>query len=778
MRRLIALVLLCGLGSGVPLLAQHSAAIAGRVVDETGAVLPGATVEVRGRDGTVAGRGTTSPAGEYRLSDLAPGAYVVDAAMPNFAQARRANVSLAAGDVRVVDLVLVLRLSADVTVTAKRTFRNLADVEVGDHELIGVADAASEGIVTGRQLDARPIMRTGEVLESVPGLVISQHSGEGKANQYYLRGFNLDHGTDFSTTVAGVPVNMPTHAHGHGYADLSFLIPELVSVVQYRKGPYFAEDGDFSTAGSADIRYVNELAQPIARVSGGGQGWARALFGASPAVGDARLLLAAEVSQSDGPWARPDDFEKVNAVVRYSRGDTRNAFSMTGMAYSGAWDATDQIPARAVTAGAIGRFDGIDTTVGGSSARFSLSTDWQKTTAEGVTRATAYALGYRLNLFSNFTYFLDDPEFGDQFEQADRRTVGGGQITHRRMLRGAGKPSELLFGAELRHDAIGTVGLYRTAARARRSTVREDAVEQTSVGFFGQYETQWTPWLRSHLGLRGDVYRFGVEAGMAENGGDERDALVSPKATLVLGPWRRTELYVNAGTGFHSNDARGTTIAVDPATGDPADRVTPLVRATGGEVGVRTVLGRGLHTTVALWSLGLDSELLFVGDAGTTEAGRPSRRYGVEWSTYYTPMPGLVVDADVAWTRARFRDADPAGSRIPGSVALVVAGGVTVEPKGPLFGSVRLRAFGARELVEDGSVRSEPARLVNAQIGVRLSNRARLVLDAFNLFDGRSSDVDYFYTSRLRDEGPEGVDDIHFHPALPRSFRLGVQWMF
>jgi hypothetical protein len=779
MPRLLALIIVFGLAARTGVLAQeNSAVIAGRVADETGAALPGALVEARTSNGAIASTAWTASTGTYRLENLSPGAYTVNVAIPNFATTRRADVSLASGETKQIDMVMVLRISADVTVTGKRTFSNLADVETGDHDLIGVADSATEGVFTGRQIDARPIMRTGEVLEAVPGLVISQHSGEGKANQYYLRGFNLDHGTDFATTVAGVPVNMPTHAHGHGYADLSFLIPELVSAVQFRKGPYSAEEGDFSTAGAAHIRYVNTLDRPIARVSGGEDGWARFVLGVSPKVGEGHLLLAADLGHNDGPWTRPDNFEKINGVIRYSRGDTRNAFSITGMGYSVTWDGTDQVPSRAVDQGAIGRFDGIDNTVGGRSARFSLSTDWQRTTTAGVSRATAYALRSRLNLFSNFTYFLDDPELGDQFEQADRRTVAGGRLTHRRVLRGGGRPAELLVGAELRRDAIGTIGLYRTARRARRSTVREDEVGQTSLGLFGQYETQWTPWLRTNVGLRGDVYRFAVAAGIPENGGTVADGLISPKATVILGPWRRTELYVNAGTGFHSNDARGATIAVDPTTGEPADRVTPLVRAKGAEVGLRTVLRPGLHTTVAWWQLDLDSELRFVGDAGTTEAGRPSRRYGIEWSAFYTVLPWLVVDADLAWTHGRFRDEDAVGNRIPGTVSWVAAAGATLEGQGPLFGSVRVRSFGPRELTEEGSVRAAPTRLLNAQLGVGVSRHARLVLDAFNLFDSKASDIDYFYTSRLPNEPEGGVDDIHSHPSLPRSFRVGVQWMF
>lgn len=775
MRRVFVLLLI--LFGGDRLLADPRAgAVAGMVSDQTGGLLPGASVELRTPAGHLVRDTHTDQNGAYRFDQVAAGAFVLEVSLPNFSRLRRSGVRVDAGATAIVNVTLSLSLAADVTVTGKRSF-DVGALQDGDH-LIGVAHSATQGVVSGRQIDHRPIMRAGEVLEAVPGVIISQHSGEGKANQYYLRGFNLDHGTDFATSVAGVPVNMPTHAHGHGYSDLNFLIPELITGVQFSKGPYGVEDGDFSTAGTSHIRYLNTLGKPIVRASAGGEAWRRLFAAASPRAAGGDWLGAIELGHNDGPWQRPDDYSKVNGVLRYSRGTIQNAFSVTGMAYSAAWNATDQIPSRAVASGALDRFGGVGDQLGGRTARISVSADWQRSTAAGLTRATAYGLQYRLNLFSNFTYFLDDPIDGDQFEQADRRFVLGGRVTHRAGGRLKNRPSELLVGIDTRHDNIGTIGLYQTVDRVRVSVTREDAVRQTSAGVFAQHVLQWTPWLRSTLGLRTDRFQFDVAAGNPLNSGLASAGIVSPKAAVSVGPWASTEMYLNWGQGFHSNDARGATITVDPVTGEPADGVTPLVRARGGEVGMRSTRIRGLHATVAIWRLDLESELLFVGDAGTTEASRPSRRQGIEWSAVFSPRPWMAFDADVSLSRARFRDADPAGDRVPGSVERVLAGGVSIENAGPVFGSVRLRHFGARDLIEDGSVRSLPTTLVNVQAGVALSSRVRLVADVFNLFDRQVSDIDYFYRSRLPNEPDGGVDDVHFHPALPRTIRVGLNFTF
>ncbi|HUL72567.1 MAG TPA: TonB-dependent receptor [Vicinamibacterales bacterium] len=753
-------------------------AVSGRVVDETGGALPGVTVRIASANRQTARDTTTDAAGRYQFAGLPAGQYDLTFSEMNFADARRRGVVVTAGAPLEVDVTMHLSLSAEVVVTAASTFRNLADLDHPEEDLVGVATAASEGAVTGRQIQTRPIMRSGEVLETVPGLIISQHSGEGKANQYYLRGFNLDHGTDFATTVAGLPVNLPTNAHGQGYSDTNFLIPELVTGVQFKKGPYAADEGDFSAAGAANVNYASVLDHAIFNVSVGEEGWSRVLVAASPAVGAGHVLAALELNHNDGPWVHPDDYGKVNGVVRYTRGTTQNAFSITGLAYAGSWNSTDQVPQRAITEGSIGRFGAIDPTDGGSTARYSLIGDYQRTTADSLTHVTGFLSRYRLNLFSNFTYFLDDPVHGDQFEQADRRWVSGGRVTYKRQARWGRYLGENQFGVQLRNDDIPIVGLYHTAARTRLSTTREDAVTQSSAGVFVENAMRWTPWLRTTVGLRADGYRFDVTADNPLNSGTRTDGLVSPKGGVVVGPWRGTEFYANAGTGFHSNDARGATITRDPSTGETVNPVTPLVRAKGAEVGVRTVALPHVQTTLTLWRLDLASELVFAGDAGTTEAGRPSERDGIEWTNYVRLSPVLTADADLAWSHARFTDADPVGNEIPGAVQTVASLGLTADTPRRAFGSVRFRYFGPRPLIEDNSVRSAATGLLNAQVGYHVTPKVHLILDMFNLLDANASDIDYFYESRLPGEPLEGIADIHSHPTLPRTARFVLRVQF
>jgi outer membrane receptor protein involved in Fe transport len=329
-------------------------------------------------------------------------------------------------------------------------------------------------------------------------------------------------------------------------------------------------------------------------------------------------------------------------------------------------------------------------------------------------------------------------------------------------------------GLQLRNDNVSRVSLSHTQARQLIDLVRQDSVLQTSAGLYVQSEVQWTPRIRTLAGARADGFRFDVNSGDPRNAGIDRAGLVSPKGGMVIGPFKGTELYVNGGYGFHSNDARGTTMTVDPSTGEAVERVTPLVRAKGAELGLRTIAIPRLQTSLALWSLSLASELVFVGDAGTTQSGRPSHRYGVEWQNYYRPRPWLSLDGDVSISRARFTDANPAGTRVPGSVEAVLSGGVTVDSLRNVFGSMRLRYFGPRSLTEDDLVRSKSTRLVNAEVGYRFSQRVRAGIDVFNLLNAAHSDIDYFYRSRLPGEPGEGVDDIHFHPTLPRTARVSL----
>jgi len=676
-------------------------------------------------------------------------------------------------------------VSESVTVTAKRTFRDLADLGGSGENALGVANAAAEGSVTAAQIDARPVLRPADLLEAVPGLVVSQHSGEGKANQYYLRGFNLDHGTDFATSVAGIPVNMPSHAHGQGYADLNFVIPELVSGVQYRKGLYSAEQGDFSTAGSASVDYASSLDEAIAKVGGGSEGYGRALFAQSSKLGSGTVLYAVEAVRNQGPWVHGDDMQKYNGVLRFSLPRDDGSFAITAMAYRNTWNSTDQVPDRAIASGLVPRFGAIYPTDGGATHRYSLSADWQRRGTDSLTTVTAYAVDYGLNLFSNFTYLLDDPVHGDQFEQVDHRVVTGLQASHRWLSSIFGLPAESTAGLQLRNDNVVEDGLFHTEARQVLGMTRLDHVTSTSASLYAETSVEVAPRVRAIGGLRGDFYRFGVasEIGAGANSGTETASIASPKLSLVFGPWASTELYANYGWGFHSNDARGATSTVDPKTGDPVESVTPLVRAKGGELGVRSVVLPRLQTTLSLWRLDIASELVFTGDAGTTEASRPSRRTGVEWASFWTPRAGWTVDADVAWSRARFSDFDPVGDRIPGAVETVVSAGVAFDPHGldPLggfFGSLRLRYFGPRPLIEDDSVRSKSSTLVSAQLGYELARTIRMGVDVFNVLNARVSDVDYYYASRLPGEPSSGVNDVHTHPAEPRSARLFVSYAF
>ncbi|HJW25364.1 MAG TPA: TonB-dependent receptor [Rhodocyclaceae bacterium] len=646
-------------------------------------------------------------------------------------------------------------------------------VQVRADSLVGEAAAGSEGLVSARRLATLPILRPGEALETVPGLIVTQHAGDGKANQYFLRGFNLDHGTDFATSVGGVPVNMPSHAHGQGYSDLNFLIPELVEQIRFRKGPYYAEEGDFASAGAAHIDYFRRLERGLAQATGGENGFARGLVAGSPALGAGRLLYGLEWFHNDGPWQVPEDYRKLNGVLRYSQGTRADGLALTAMAYRGRWISTDQVAQRAIAGGLVDRFGSLDPSTGGETRRYSLAGEWAGRGQDSLSRATVWALDSGLDLWSNFQYCLNNgcPP-GDQFKQAERRRAGGFAASRAVFENWGGFEVENRIGLEGRADRLRPVGLYQTRERTTLATVREDRVSQKSVALWARNEVRWTPWLRSIAGLRGDAYGFRVDSSLPANSGTARDQLATPKLSLVLGPWRQTEVYLNYGHGFHSNDARGTTIRVDPADGTtPVDRVRPLVRTRGRELGVRSEPLPGWRTTVALWQLDVASELLFVGDAGTTEPSRPSRRHGLEWTNAWAPAGWLAIDADLSWSHARFRDGTGAGDHIPGAVTTTANVGLTVDRLGPWFGALRLRYVGPRPLVEDNSVRSAASALANARLGYRLDPSTQLALDIYNLLDRKANDIEYWYDSRLPGEGAASFDR-HVHPVEPRTLRL------
>lgn len=677
----------------------------------------------------------------------------------------------------------LLGLGRQAAVQAQSDAAPVADetrtVRVAGHydNAVGTSDAASQGVITTELIVNRPALRTGELLEFVPGLIVTQHSGDGKANQYFLRGFNLDHGTDFATYVDGMPVNMRTHAHGQGYSDLNFLIPELVQRIDYKKGPYFAGEGDFASAGSARIRLADKLPQGQASVSVGQHGYVRGVVADSLSAGPGTLLYGLEVHRNNGPWDVPEHVRKYSGVLRYSQGTPDDGFSVTGMAYKNSWNATDQVPLRAVESDQIGRFGSLAPSDGGDTSRYSLSYAMRKRTDNRLFELDAYLIRSRLELNSDFTYFLADPQQGDQFQQSERRTVAGVNASESWTMELFGLSLRNKLGVQTRFDRLSPVGLYNTVERVRQSTVREDRVRESSIGLYGENTVQWLPWLRSVAGVRYDAYRFKVDSSIAGNSGAANDHVVSPKLSLILGPWSKTEFFVNYGKGFHSNDARGTTQTRLP-DGTPSTPVTPLVPTKGMELGARTEWLPGLQSSLALWRLDIASELLFVGDAGETEASRASRRHGIEWNNHYIAAPWLLFDLDLAASRSRYTENDPAGNFIPGSIDKVASFGVTVTDQGPWSGAFQLRYFGPRPLIEDNSVRSASTTLAYARVAYQINRKTRLSLDVFNLFEKRASDIDYYYASRLPGEGADGVNDRHFHPVEPRSVRLTLSYAF
>jgi outer membrane receptor protein involved in Fe transport len=628
-------------------------------------------------------------------------------------------------------------------------------------------DAASEQRISGEALNARPVTRPAEILEAVPGLIVTQHSGEGKANQYFLRGFNLDHGTDIGLWLDGMPINMRTHAHGQGYSDLNFMIPELVDSVLVRKGPYWAQEGDFSSAGAIHIAYADRLEKNLLSATIGSFGFLRGLAAGSITLGQGTLTGAGEIVRYNGPWDIPDAVRKYNGVLRYSEGTEANGFALTGMAYTNSWHSTDQIALRAVDQGLIGRFGALDPTDGGDSQRYSLSARWSRSDERTADRIEGYLVYSTLNLYNNFTYFLNDPVNGDQFQQADKRYLMGVNASRSLKYSLAGFDAETLFGTQFRYDIID-LGLFNTVQRVATSTIRTDHVNETSVGLYVEEKVKWNPWLRSTVGLRGDLYWATDDSSLPGSSAQTTAFLPQPKLGLVFGPFARTEFYVNAGMGFHSNDARGL-----------VQNVPLLVQSRGAEVGVRTQAIRGLDSTLAVFVLDFDSELTFNGDAGDTSPNRPSRRVGVEFANRYRPTTWAMLDGDFAYTYARFKDTDnPIGSFIPEAPAVVASAGITLGEDTGWFGALRWRYFGVRPLIEDGSVYSGATSLFDARLGYTFANGLKLNLDVLNLLNTQADQITYYYTSRLQGEPLAGVNDVHFHPVEPLAVRFTVSKAF
>ena len=645
---------------------------------------------------------------------------------------------------------------------------------------VGSSDAASQGTVRGERLADLPLLRPGEVLETVPGLVVTQHSGDGKANQYFLRGYNLDHGTDFATWVDGLPVNMPTNAHGQGYTDLNFLIPELVEKIDYRKGPYFAQDGDFSAAGSARIKYRDALEHGILDLAAGDDGYRRlVLAGSTPlsifagAGAGPRLLGALELQRDDGPWTTPEGVRKFNGLLKLSDGDALRGWSVSALDYTNHWTSTDQVPLSAIDDGTLGRYSAMDPTDGGNSTRAALTGEWHAHDERGYTTLAAYVQHYKLKLWSNFTYFEDDIDHGDQFEQKESRNMVGGQAVHGWQHALFGKDSTTEAGFQLRRDHVD-VGLLHTEARVPLGAKSDDHVSETALGAYLQNTTTWLSWLRTLAGVRADRALMDVDDRLAATAGHASGTKLSPKLSLVLGPWAKTEFFANAGRGFHSNDARGVAGSAGSAQAVPA-----LVASKGAELGLRTEVVPGLQTSLAFWRLDSDSELVYAADAGGTEANGASKRHGIELNNHWVLDRRLLVDADMAWTHARYADAnangDP-GNHIGNAVGRVGLLGVTLHQLGPWSAGLVTRFIGSYPLSQDNALRAPSAIVGNLQVKHELSPRVSVQLDVLNLFDRKFYDIAYEQDYRIAPGAMVVPDGETVHPGEPRAFRVSLNF--
>lgn len=627
---------------------------------------------------------------------------------------------------------------------------------------IGIAGAASEGSVAGSDLLIRPLLRVAELLEAVPGMIAAQHSGSGKANQYFLRGFNLDHGSDFTTYIDGVQMNLRSHGHGHGYLDLNGLIPEIVDREDYRKGPYRADGGDFALAGAAYISTISAFKAPWASAEIGSYGWRRAAAGGTIAApgDDATLTLAGQFKVYDGPWQQPEKLRHYSGFAKYATTTGLGRFTLSLQGYHGTWNPTEQIPERAIgTPQCPTVFCSPDPSARGRTDRYILTAG-----LEGDSwNAKAYAQYYNWRMSSNPTYANADGTSA-QIEQFDRRWVLGGSLRKRWEL---ADWADLSVGAETRYDAIGNVGVYNTDKRRFVSSLGAYRVDEGSGAAFGEVTLRPLPGLRVIGGLRGDHYWYDVrakDAAAATLGeGSGSSSLLTPKAAIAWSPSPAFEFYANWGRGFHSNDVRGAVNRESP--------VPVLVRGTGKELGVR-FQRPGVSLTATYFWLDVASELRFVGDSNAVEPTGASKRRGYELVAFWRPVPWLALDATYTASHSRYDN----GDRIPNAFEDAASAGASIILDNWSF-SARLRHLGPYPLIEDNSVRDKGSTIVNLR-AARTLGKVELYAELLNMFDSQDKDIAYLYESYLPGVDAAPVEGRLSRVVEPRTFRAGLKVNF
>jgi len=690
--------------------------------------------------------------------------------------------------------------------------------------LLGTADTASEGVIDDQELQLAPQYRPGQLLETIPGLIVTLHSGEGKANQYLLRGYNLDHGTDLETYVDGMPINQPTHAHGQGYTDLNFMIPELAGRLSYTKGPYYADVGDFGAVGSVRVGYRDTIEDQLSATLGS-LGFQRLFSAGSQPMGNGNLLAAVEVQHYDGPFVTPDDARKENFVLRYSQGDDRNGYSLTAMLYHQLWTNTTDIPIRAITEGLVpNRFGTLDPTDGGRAWRSSLSFSDHATVGDGQLTSSAFFIDNQLHLWNDFTHFLVDPAHGDQEDQFENRRAFGAKTGYTLPVTWGSIPNVITVGALTREDLVYVGRLPSLdrvplpAADDPPSFSNEDQVYLFAGAAWAQATTRWSPHFRSVLGFRAD-YQHGTDIdylaalheqsgpayGGYSNSGTARQVLPQPKASLIFTPADAVELYLSAGRGFHSADIRGVNQATSIDLGLPH---TPLLaKQEGQEIGVRANPRPNLSLTFAYYNLWQQSETIIDPDLGQDAAGPPSRRYGYEINvTYqinrYLELYGSYSGDHTHFTRPFDDGTGHLGEYITdaplatGALALYLmnlgrwSGGLDYRylgnyplSSGPCVDSAAEHDFGTPCAASPtkaalGQVDGKGFGEWNLDAHYAFGSGWSASLGIYNLLNTHAYSAMFWYVDRLAGEPAAGVADVHEHPLEPLMARFTLTKRF
>jgi outer membrane receptor protein involved in Fe transport len=641
----------------------------------------------------------------------------------------------------------------------------MSNITISSRNQIGDAVSASMGTVVAEQIEQRPISRAGEILETVPGLIVTQHSGEGKANQYFLRGFNLDHGTDLATFIDGMPVNNRSHGHGQGYTDINFIIPETIESLDYKKGPYYGQEGDFANAGAVRLHTKNSMDKSLIKLGFGEYGYQRLLL----ATGNDNVVAALDISRYDGPWQVAQDQEKVSGYIKYSFGNVINGGNVSFMGFDNTWTATDQIPQRYVDAGG-DRYDSLDPDAGGKTHRYSVNYEgWQDIAGKNLV-TNAYVIDYGLELIANHTYALDQVN-GDEIRQHDERKIIGGSMLYDVLPTSAG---EWQIGMDVRHDNISDVGLSSSNGGSIRERTLRHSIEETGIGLFIQNNHNWTDKFRTQIGARFDYLQADVENRLTGENSDASDSMATPKFSAIYTATDTTNLFFNYGQGYHSNDARGF---AEGNLDNNSEKADVFARSEGIDIGVQSQLSNTLQLAASIWWLALDSELIFVGDDGTTEASDKSERKGIEASLFWQPQPWLIIDSDLALSQARLKPKSGGEQHIPGAIERVFSLGLTMHDFGPWGAGLRLRHFGEFALNEDNSQRADAVTVLNAQLGYDFTRALTGSLEVINLTDEVGNDITYLYESQLPGEAAP-VEDVHFHPIEPRMLRASIAYTF